>query len=726
MATFDVGEMQQLFLQEMEELLQQMEEDMLCLEADPGDVDRVHALFRSFHTLKGGAGLSGFTALSRYTHKAENVLDGVRSGKLAITPGLMSALLEALDCLKGFLLGARGGTSPDELRLQSSLERFAQLTGGPVEALSPDKPTPPPAPTVVSRQPDALLTYFLRLRFHPDLFAERTDPLVLIKDLEALGTLLIFPHTHAVPPLEQLNPRLLSLWWTVILKTTASQKKLKTILMFFLEGHDLHIELIDGGPQEILDQLAIDSHVTDPSRRRLIGQTNEGEIGPTNQGVPAPQATPAPSPLPTPPVATQPPAQRATAQVMAKKPPELVRVNIQKLDTLINLIGEIILVHTRLRQAYETLSAQDEAQGGALQLEEILGQIVDDHDRIMQELHVQAMKVRMVPVGNVLFPLKRLVRDFSEQSQKPMQMHLLGEETEVDKTIVDKLNGPLTHLVRNAMDHGIEKPEIRRQRGKHPEGRLLLQVANRKNAIVIELTDDGAGVDYDRVLAIARQRGLISEADRPTHAEILQFLFRSGFSTAREVSEISGRGVGMDVVRKEIEALRGSITMESTPGKGTLFRIELPLTLAVIEGLLVGVGRQVFVIPLLSVVETIQPCFCQFESLKQKGELVKIRNHYVPLLRLHQLFGIDQAVTDPARGLLILVAEGGGQACLLVDEIIDQYQVVIKSLEQNLMSVEGIAGATILGDGRISLVLDIASLIRHLPNERGAHHGPVD
>ncbi len=724
MSTINVGEVQQLFLQEMEEILQQMEEDMLSLESDPNDADRVHALFRSFHTLKGGAGLSGFSDLSHYTHKAENLLDGARSGKLAVSPALISALLGALDCLKSFLNEACGRGAVEAAQVQNSLEQFARLADQGGVAPPAARPVAQPLSAAPPPRSAPVSTFFVRLRFNADLLATQSDPLVLLKDLEALGTLLVFPHPHAVPPLDQLDdPRQLYLWWTLLLKTTASQKKVQTILMFFLDGHDVRIELIDGGPKEILNQLAIDSHVTDSSSKVWIGQPEGMEAGVPEGVDPRLQAAPSPPP----PVVTPPPSPAATgdrphpvgrsAEAAVKKPVEIsLRVNIQKLDALINLIGEIILVHTRLRQSYETLALQDEEAGGRLGLGENLGQIVDDHDRVVQELHVQALKVRMVPVGSILFPLKRLVRDFCESSGKRLQLHIAGEETEVDKTIVEKLNGPLTHLIRNAMDHGIERPEVRQQQGKDPEGKLFLQVANRKNSILIELTDDGAGVDYDRVLAIARERGLLSEEDRPSKAEILQFLFHSGFSTAREVTEISGRGVGMDVVRKEIESLRGSIHIESTPGKGTLFRIALPLTLAIIEGLLVKVGGRVFVVPLLSIVETLQPRFCQFETLKQRGELVKVRNQYLPLLRLHQLFNIEQAITDPRQGLLILVEEGGHRSCLLVDEIVDQYQVVIKNLEQNLMLVEGIAGATILGNGRVSLVLDIYGLTRQATN----------
>ncbi|MEO5340980.1 MAG: chemotaxis protein CheA [Magnetococcus sp. MYC-9] len=725
MAAIHAADVQQFFLQEMEEILRQMEEDMLFLEADPSGMDRVHALFRSFHTLKGGAGLSGLTRLSQYTHQAENLLDAARSGQLAISPSFVSVLLEALDCLNSFMAEARGHGGVDERRIQASLDSFALLAGhgtGSQPVASPTAISPPATVAEqgpISRHTASLQTYLVRLRFNADLLSSGTDPLVLIQDLDALGTLLVFPHSHGVPPLEQLDPCRLYVWWSLLLKTSASQKKLQNILMFFLDGHDVRIEQIDGGPAEILNQQTIDDHVTDPSRNRLVGQPEELPATTT-----LPSSVAAPSPLPTPAAVSprgeeaSPPRGRGVVDGGPKKPADVsLRVNINKLDALINLIGEMILVHTRLRQNYETYAMLDEEGGGRWGLGENLGPIVDDHDRIVQELHVQAMKVRMVPVGNVLMPLKRLVRDFCEQSGKQMQLHIVGEETEVDKTIVEKLNGPLTHLVRNAMDHGIERPEQRRQQGKNPEGRLSLQVANRKNSILIELVDDGAGVNYERVLAIAAERGLVSGRERPSDAAILQFLFHSGFSTAKEVTEISGRGVGMDVVRKEIEALRGSIHMESTPGRGTLFRIELPLTLAVIEGLLVKVGGQILVVPLLSIVETIQPRFCQFETVKEKGELVKVRHQYLPLLRLHQRFAIEQAITDPEQGLLILVEEGGHGSCLLVDEIIDQHQVVIKNLEQNLMLVEGVAGATILGDGRVSLVLDIPGLIRHVTPE---------
>lgn len=725
----NANEMRQLFLQEMAELLQHIEADTLALEANPDESDRIDTLFRYFHTLKGGAGMSGLPILANYTHKVENLLDEIRAGKLAISTALVSALLEASDCLNGFMEEASGLGALDPARIQGSLAQLAHLSGqepSPIQQTSePHAPTPPKVATAPPpRKATPEQTFLLQLRFNHDLLVSHTDPLIILQDLETLGSMLVFPHPHDVPPLDQLKPERLHLWWTLILKTTATQKKVQAVLMFFLDDHDVRIESIAGAPGEILNQLAIDSQVTTPLKKGGIApvaaapgdlpappqqdtaDTDKKAVdAPKTDTTPTTDTTPKPDKAPPPPPSPKP-------QAPAKKPVETyLRVDIHKLDKLINLIGEMVIVHTRLKQSQEGLPLMNEEAG------EQFTQVLDDHDRIVQDLHAQAMRVRMIAIGNILFPLKRLVRDYSGQSNKRIQLHISGEDTEVDKTIVDKLSGPLTHLIRNAMDHGIETPEIRQQRGKSPEGTISLTALNRKNAIIIKIADDGAGVDFDRVLTIARERKLIHPGEMPTQEEILHFLFHSGFSTAKKVSEISGRGVGMDVVRKEIEALRGSIRIESTPGQGSLFRIELPLTLAIIEGLLVGVGGRIFVIPLLSIVETLQPRFCQFRTLKQHGELVRIREEYMPLLRLHQIFSIDRAITDPEKGLLILIEESGQKSCLLVDEIIDQQQTVIKSLEQNLTSVEGIAGATIMGDGRISLVLDIPSLIRRTTSD---------
>ena len=730
------SEIQQLFLQEMDELLQQIEADTLALEADPQEIERVEALFRCFHTLKGGAGMSGFPVLANYTHKVENLLDSIRSGKLAVSSELVSVLLETSDCLHGFMDEASGTCALDSVQIQSSLEKIIHLSGQQIPAkverqrhTAPNVPKASEVSDVVKAAPSnakPLQTFLLQLRFNTDLFtSQQTDPLILLQDLDALGEMLVFPHPHAVPPLDQLDPKKLYLWWTIILKTTAAQKKIQAVLMFFLNDHDIRIELIAGAPKAVVGQSAIDAQVTRSAKKTSIDWSEDADDGtpsdaPPEQavvdaGVPVGQAEQPPPPPPPLSVATPslPKPNASLSGMPVKKAVETsLRVDIKKLDKLINLIGEMVIVHTRLRQSYDELPLLDEEVG------EHLIQVLDDHDRIVQDLHAQAMRVRMVAIGNILFPLKRLVRDYSGQSGKKIQLHISGEDTEVDKTIVNKLSGPLTHLIRNAMDHGIEKPEIRQKQGKPSEGTISLLATNRKNAILIEIIDDGAGVDYDRVLSIARERGLVTEAETPSEAEILQFLFHSGFSTAKQVSEISGRGVGMDVVRKEIEALRGSIRIESNRGKGSSFHIELPLTLAIVEGLLVGVGGRIFVIPLLSIVETLQPRFCQFRTLKQNSELVRIRDQYVPLLRLHQAFAIGgKAITDPKQGLLILIEEGGRRSCLLVDEIIDQQQIVIKNLEQNLTLVEGIAGATILGDGRVSLVLDIPSLIRRTTPE---------
>ena len=680
MSDESLNEMQQLFLQEMGELLEMIEADTLELESNPNQASRVDSLFRSFHTLKGGAGMSGFSELCEYTHTVENLLDQARSGVVSVSSVLVSTLLDSLDCLKGFMGEALGTDELDRERVQNSLKHLGEFSKlEHVQSLQ--KPQ-----EEVKEGPEQ--TYMIHLCFRKDLFASRADPMVILMDLDALGDMQVFAHSHSVPPLDQLQPSQLYLRWTVLLKASVDQDVIEGILMFFLDGHNVSIQRIKGAPKEIINQEFIDSNV---SVSKKVGD----EVIPEEPVKVSPLSKQSTSPsLPS------------TTPIKSTKPvASSLRVDIHKLDKLINMVGELLIIHTRLKQSHDEIEEKSEEIGERLQY------ALDDHDRIIQELHSQAMKVRMVPMANIMLPLKRLVRDFSAQSGKQIQLLILGEETEIDKTIIEKLSGPLKHLIRNAIDHGIESPEKRKLQGKDPKGTVTLSAANRRSSIVVEVSDDGGGIDCDRVLQIARDKQLLDRSETPSQEEIIQLLFHSGFSTAQQVTEISGRGVGMDVVRQEIEMLHGSIVVESKVGKGTRFRVKLPLTLAIIEGLLVGVGERVFVIPLLSVVETLHPRSYQIKSLKAKGEMVEIRGHYFPLLRMHDIFSL-QPTRTPDESVVILVEESGRKSCLLVDEIIDQQQVVIKSIEENLLPVEGISGATILGDGRVSLILDISGLIR--------------
>ena len=509
---------------------------------------------------------------------------------------------------------------------------------------------------------------------------------MLLADFDTLGEVRVIAHPHAIPPLETVDPGRIYLWWSVLLRTTATLQDIEEMLIFFLDGHDLQIHTLSAPPPAPENQAELDGALSPAP----LGGTAANAAKPT---------TPAGG-------LVAPPTTAQTTEKIPSREADTIRVNIQKLDTLINLVGEAVILHARMSRSQREVSELNEEVG------ERLLHILDDHDRVIQELRNHVMKVRMVPIRGAFLPLSRMVRDYSRNSGKQIQLITRGEETEIDKTIIEKLSGPLKHMIRNAMDHGIEFPEARRAQGKAPLGTITLQATNQRGSIFVVIEDDGAGIDTAKVLASAHKKGLVPEDQTPSEQEIFQLLFSPGFSTTERVSDISGRGVGMDVVRQEIETLHGTIDVRSTVGQGSQFCLKLPLTLAIIEGMLVRVANQEFTIPLLTIVESLQPHAQQIKTLKGQGELIMVRNEYIPLLHLHRVFGLKGAKTRPSDGLVVIVEDSGNKCCLLVDEIIDQQQVVIKSLEDNLMPVAGLAGATILGDGRISLILDIPNLLQ--------------
>ena len=359
----------------------------------------------------------------------------------------------------------------------------------------------------------------------------------------------------------------------------------------------------------------------------------------------------------------------------------------------------------RLLSLNEAIQATDDELG-----EQFL-QFVEDNEQAVRELQDQIQQVRMVPVGTIFSPMKRVVREFATRHQKQIKLEIYGAETELDKTITEQIQGPLMHLLRNAMDHGLEAPEQRKESGKNPIGTITLQACHQAGFVVVEVKDDGRGLDPDKILAAGRRLGIVAEEHHPSEQEALQLIFQPGFTTTREVTDVSGRGVGMDAVKKDIEALLGNIEISSQLGHGTTMKLKLPLSLAIIEGMLVRVGIETFVLPLLLVTETLRPLPKQLKRFKNRGELIDIRGQYLPLVRLHQHLNIENAIEQPEEGLIIVVQQGSQNYCLLVDNIEDQLPVVIKSLEEHFVHIPGIAGATILGDGSVCFILDVAAIL---------------
>ena len=701
-----------LFLEEMEELLVQAEEGLLLLESDLKNQEVIDQLFRCYHTIKGGAGMSGLLPLSEYTHHVENFLDAVRSGKLDVSSEVIPVLFESFDCLKSYLEDALGHNALNHVLIQENLLRIqaffkkqdiSQTIPQPVlEPFLPESSVQhlEDVEKVFAEPEEPEVIFFIQLKFSPDFFQDKTDPIMLIRDLQSLGTLHIIPHPHDVPGLEEICTHTLYLWWSLLLRTHHPQGKIEDILMFFMEGHRVYINIVSDVPEVPERQEESDvSVVVDPplSREVLPPLPSEKFREPPKEPPVSSEVIPSSSKEPV-------------SSAVPRKKPEgesvTIRVAISKLDQLINLVGEVVIFQARMRQVQEEVSILDENTGERLQY------ALEDYDRVVNALRDQAMRVRMVPISGTIQPFRRLVRDYARQSGKKINLVLNGEETEIDKIISEKLSGPLKHLVRNAMDHGLEPSEVRHRLGKDPTGTITISASHKQGAVFVEIQDDGAGIDCERVLEKARAKGLVGESDVLTEENIYQLLFKPGFSTSEQVTDISGRGVGMDVVRQEIEAMRGVVMVESCLGQGSLFRIKLPLTLAIIPGMLVKVADRIFTIPLLSIVESLRIGSDQLRTLKGRGEIVTVSQDHIPLLRLYKAFNLDSAQIDPSKGLIIVVEDSGNKCCLLVDDIIDEQQVVIKSLEDNFMSVEGISGAMIMKDGMISLILDVPGLLR--------------
>ena len=685
-----------LFLEEAGDMEDQIEESLLLLENDPSNQEAVNTAFRGFHTIKGGAGMIGFEELQQYTHQVETLLSDVRGGEKSTSPELISALLGSIDCLRSFCKDLEGIESYDQQGVAASLEEIQKLSGTSADIGEPqtEADPEPTLQTEVSESNESGFSRFLiELRFPEELLQEGGDPLLLLKDLHELGECIVTAHLHSIPQLEILDPSKLYLHWSVLLNTEKSEEDLENVLMFFLEEEGVTIRRIQGPPKETKAKQKInqgeDQPVQEdaPEAKDLPSKQNKETVEPQTQKIEKP-AQPRP-------------------QVQKKEDSGgSIHVSNFKLDKLMNLVGETVINQARLKELGQEFRTLNRKLGDRYQ------QIIDDSDIVVRELQDQVMNIRMVPIKGAFLPLQRIVRDYSVKSGKKIKLEISGGETELDKTVSEKLGGPLKHLIRNAMDHGIELQEERVKNGKTPEGKIELKAFHSEGHVFIEVQDDGAGIDAEKIKDIARSKQLLDDETELSEEEAFQLLFLPGFSTSESISDISGRGVGMDAVRQDIESLRGAIFIKSELGKGSTFQIKLPLTLAIIEGMLVQVENQIFTIPLLSVLETLKPLGHQHKTLQKQGEVIELRGEYLPKLNLSRIFNLQKVDPPNLDPLVVVVEQAGERYGLLVDKILDQQQVVIKSMEENFFQIPGIAGATILGDGGVSLILDLPGLLK--------------
>jgi len=710
------------FLQEARELLTQMENALLDIEGNGANDDSINALFRAAHTIKGSAGLFGMDTVVAFTHAMESVLDEVRGGKLTITEELFSLLLASSDHLQHLIDGVEKNLDDAQLEPEVRAELLTRLG-----ALLPKRAVRNPKAVAVSHQkslaeipalePSVKVleghtvssdAWHISLRLAPDVLQTGMDPLSFFRYLEGMGTLLhVEVLEDALPAsLEELDPEQLYLGFEIQFATEASRKAIEDVFEFVSEGS--LIRLIPPNSR-IEEYLALLSDLPESSARLGEILLSCGALTPKELNDVLTHQEEATAPKPpigqmlvdqeiVPPVVVAAALQKQKTRERQVSENRVVRVEVEKLDALIDLVGELVIANAaaRIATVREGAKASEEAVAN-------LGSLVES-------IRDSALGLRMVPIGEVFQRFPRVVRDLSKELGKKIDLEITGADTELDKSMVDRIADPLTHIVRNALDHGIEPEADRIAAGKDPKGTVRFNAYHETGSIVIEVSDDGGGVRRDRVRKRALERGLITADQQLTDPEVLNLLFEPGFSTAETVTNLSGRGVGMDVVKKSIEALRGEIEISSVEGQGTTMRLRMPLTLAIIDGFLVGVGDRSYVVPLDMVVECADYKDPE-EGLREVG-LVNLRGEPLPLVRLRELFGMG--ATSERRENVVVVEYGNRRAGLVVDRLNGEFQTVIKPLSRLFAGIQGIGGSTILGNGEVALILDVPALVQKL------------
>ncbi|OJX81192.1 chemotaxis protein CheA [Magnetospirillum sp. 64-120] len=691
---YDLSQFKATYFEECAELLATAEETIARLQEGQGNDEDLNAVFRCVHSIKGGAGAFAFDELVHFAHVFETALDHLRSGRTELTPNVADLMVRGNDILGDFVRAAQAETALPSDHGADILAQLAALTGAkpPVAAQ-----TAPNAPKVESVKAPVFTTFRIRFLPGPDMLRTGNDPLLMFRELAGLGELEVKPDLGTLPSLTEMDALRSYVSWTCTLTTDKPRSAIDEVFEFVAgETAQVEIEEVDSLPG---DEEGEGWGLFAPLPSTAAARDEEGDGWGLFADAPGSAVATAPVPM-APPKATA-AAQQTAAQGGAVHTAS-IRVDLDKIDRLVNMVGELVITQAMLGQ---------QASGFTVESHPELIQGLQELSHHTRELQESVMAIRAQPVKALFSKAPRLVRDLSSKLNKQARLVMSGENTEVDKTVIEQLSDPLTHLIRNALDHGIETPEERMAVGKPAEGTIHLAAEHRSGRIFIEIQDDGRGIHRERVLAKAMEKGLVEPGQQLTDEQIDMLIFAPGFSTASEVSDVSGRGVGMDVVRKNIQDVGGRVVVQSIPGAGSRFILSLPLTLAVMDGMLVQVGGQRYVLPLTNIVESLRPTPQQARSLVDVGDVLTIRGEYINLMALHAIFGIPGAITDPTKGLVVIVeTEGGERVGLLVDELLGQQQVVIKSLDSNFRPVHGISAATILGDGRVALILDVSAL----------------
>jgi len=756
----DMSQFYQVFFEEAAEHLASMESLLLELDVEAPDSEQLNAVFRAAHSIKGSAGTFGFTDMAEVTHVLENLLDRIRKGEMVLRNDMIDAFLDAGDVLKTLLAAHRGEGVADAESVGAICQRLSALTSGADIASSAGVPPPPVIATDLVEASEASPTQGFSLRFSLDEAGSGNSledtAKNLLEALSSLGTMTVVRQ----PSADDSHGL-----WQINLESFATEAEIRDILEFVARSDSLRISPLgssdvssdaDGAygffddapdgtvaPASTLDDVDgafgffIDPTVMADS---VIDATGPGDddpngafgfflpimpsgadtalaIGASSAGShddpagafgffvePTPVAAPEPPPAAlAAPVKTAEERKTTSSKAPVVAAPEAtIRVGVEKVDQLINLIGELVITQAMLAQSASSLDPVEfeRLHNGLAQLER--------NTRDMQE---SVMSIRMMPISVVFSRFPRVVRDLSQKLGKKVELKMIGESTELDRSLIERITDPLTHLVRNSLDHGVEMPEERAAKGKQSVGTITLKAYHQSGNIVIEVSDDGAGLNRQKILSKAKERGLAAAHDGMSDHEVWQLIFEPGFSTADQITEVSGRGVGMDVVKRNIASMGGRVEIDSMTGIGTRMTVRLPLTLAILDGMSVAVGKETYIIPLGYVMESLQASKNMIKSVSGVERLIQVRDEYLPVVALYEVFGVGSARTRLDEGIMVILEADGTKAAMFVDALVGQHQVVIKSLETNYRKVPGVSGATIMGDGHVALILDVGALV---------------
>ncbi|MBW8283138.1 MAG: chemotaxis protein CheA [Rhizobium sp.] len=730
----DMNEIKEIFFQECEEQLAELESGLLKMNDGDRDPETVNAVFRAVHSIKGGAGAFGLDDLVAFAHVFETTLDCVRSNKLEPGPEVMKVMLKSADVLADLVTASRDGGSVDPSRSSGLVKELEALANGEVPHAAAAAPAPAAQPVAKAAAPvaapapsddsgfqpipfsfdddfggepeSATPTFDVSFKPRRELYAKGNEAALLLRDLSRIGEMSIHCDMDSLPSLEDIDPEASYFSWKLQITTDKGEEGIRSVFEFAEWDCDLEIK-----PHEEAEEASAGEEppmVPVPFDLSILDSASEGTA--VDQAVAAAETASNVVKLAAGAARQEkkesPAAAAAAAAAAAQNNAaagQTIRVDLDRVDRLINLVGELVINQAMLSQSV----IENDATGTSA-----VNMGLEELQQLTREIQDSVMAIRAQPVKPVFQRMSRIVREVADMVGKSIRLVTEGENTEVDKTVIDKLAEPLTHMIRNAVDHGIESPEKRTAAGKDPEGTIKLTAKHRSGRIVIELVDDGAGINRERVKQKAIDNELIAADANLTDEEIDNLIFAPGFSTADKISDISGRGVGMDVVKRSIQALGGRISITSRPGHGSTFTMSLPLTLAVLDGMVVTVAGQTLVVPLTAIVETLQPEAQNIHSFGSNQRLISIRNSFCPLVDVGRILNFRNIQANPIEGVALLVeSEGGGQRALMVDAIQGQRQVVIKSLEANYTHVPGIAAATILGDGRVALILDVDAVV---------------